>query len=280
MYYQVVLKVPKEKVEIVEEFLYLHISQGWETIEKDSEYVFNIFFKEKSAEPIFLEKFLAKHLDIEVNYKILKEENWTELWKANFKPLEIGKNLVVIPPWEKCLAYREKIIIIIEPYQAFGTGHHPTTQMMLENIEIFMEKIVKESSKNLKILDLGCGTGILGIACAKLLKNCKIWAVDIDEEALKACNYNVILNKVKSKFHIQKDLPKRKFNLILANIGYRELENLADNIKILSQKGTHIFLSGILYEEIEGIMEVYNKKGFKLVKKQKKEEWGFLWMNF
>ena len=280
MYYQITLKIPKIKGELVEEFLYQYISQGWETIENESKYIFNIFLKNNSTEIDLLENFLAKHSDIEVSYKVLKEENWAEIWKVNFRPLKIGKKLIIIPPWEKHKANPENIVIIIEPVQAFGTGHHPTTQMMLENIEIFMEKANKEKLKNLKILDLGCGTGILGIACAKLFKDCKIWAVDIDEEALKACQYNVTLNKVKTKFYIRKSIPNIKFHLILANIGYKELKNLAQLLKNLSQKETHLFLSGFLNEDAEEIIKIYETQGFKTIKHQREIEWSFLWMKF
>ena len=280
MYYQITLKIPKIKGELVEEFLYQYISQGWETIENESKYIFNIFLKDNSLEIDLLENFLAKHSDIEVSYKVLKEENWAEIWKANFKPIKIGKKLIIIPPWEKHKADLENVVIIIEPAQAFGTGHHPTTQMMLENIEIFMEKANKEKLKNLKILDLGCGTGILGITCAKLFKDCKIWAVDIDEEALKACQYNAILNKVKTKFYIRKSIPNIKFHLILANIGYKELKNLAQLLKKLSQKETHLFLSGFLNEDAEEIIKIYETQGFKTIKHQREIEWSFLWMKF
>ncbi len=277
MYYQISLKVPKKKVKLIEEYLYFCIDKGWETIEENSYFIFNLFLEEGSSEISLLEKFLAKHLDVEISYKILEEENWEEIWKANFKPLKVGKNLVIIPPWEEYKANRDEVVIVIEPAQAFGTGHHPTTQMMLENIEIFAETA---NQKALKILDLGCGTGILAIACAKLLKNCKVWAVDIDEEALKACNFNAELNKVKSRVYIKRELPEIKFDLILANIGYRELKKLSDNIKALSQKGTNLFLSGILTEDTDDIARIYQKKGFKLVKHQKENEWSFLWFVF
>ncbi len=272
--YQIILKVPYTKREKVEEFLYENIHKGWETIEKKFRVYFVFYLNEGSPELEILEKFLAQDLEIDVEYKLLKEKNWEELWKANFKPLKIGKNLVVIAPWEKYKANSSEIIIVIEPAQAFGTGHHPTTKMMLENIEIFKNEV---ADKNLKIIDIGCGTGILSIACAKLFKNSTIFAIDIDDLAIEACKENAVLNKVDGKINIQKSVPEEKFHLILANIGYRELKNLAKTIRNCSQRDSHVFLSGILTSDAEDIIELYQNLGYELIKHQKENEWSFLW---
>ena len=193
MYWQITLKVPKNLAETVEDFLYTHISQGWQTIEINSEFLFIIYLEEKSQKLEDLKKFLVIYPQIQIESRVLKEENWEEKWKVNFKPLKIGKKIIILPPWEDYNPINQEIIIIIEPGQAFGTGHHPTTQMMLKNIEIFKEKI-QTPYETLKVLDLGCGTGILAIACAKIFKNCLIWAVDIDILAIKACKKNALLN--------------------------------------------------------------------------------------
>uniref|UniRef100_A0A7V4N4P9 Ribosomal protein L11 methyltransferase n=1 Tax=Thermodesulfobacterium geofontis TaxID=1295609 RepID=A0A7V4N4P9_9BACT len=273
--YQVILKVPYIKKEKVEDFLYEHIPKGWETIEKKFKVYFIFYLKEESPELALLEEFLEKNLEIKLEYKLLKEENWEEIWKAHFKPLKIGKSLVIIPPWEKYKPSPYEAIVIIEAGQAFGTGHHPTTKMMLENIEIFKEKI-KDS--NLKIIDLGCGTGILSIACAKLFKNSTIFAVDIDDLAIEASKKNAILNKLEDKIIIQKEIPQEKFHLILANIGYREIKNLAKIIKNFSQIGSHVFLSGFLNIDAVNIINIYQNMGYSLIKHQKENEWSFLWL--
>jgi ribosomal protein L11 methyltransferase len=273
--YQVILKVPYTKKDKVEDFLYEHIHKGWETIEKKFRVYFIFYLKEASPELALLEEFLAKDLEIDVEYKLLKEENWEEIWKAHFKPLKIGKSLVIIPPWEKYKTSPYEVVVIIEAGQAFGTGHHPTTKMMLENIEIFKEKI-KDS--NLKIIDIGCGTGILSIACAKLFKNSIIFAIDIDNLAIEASKENAILNKVEDKLIIQKEIPQEKFHLILANIGYREIKNLAKIIKNCSQIGSHVFLSGFLNTDAVNIINIYQNMGYSLIKHQKENEWSFLWL--
>ncbi|AEH22675.1 Ribosomal protein L11 methyltransferase [Thermodesulfobacterium geofontis OPF15] len=273
--YQVILKVPYTKKEKVEDFLYEHIQKGWETIEKKFRVYFILYLNEKSPELALLEEFLEKNSEINVEYKLLKEENWEEIWKAHFKPLKIGKSLVIIPPWEKYEPNPYEMVVIIEAGQAFGTGHHPTTKMMLENIEIFKERI-KDS--NLKIIDIGCGTGILSIACAKLFKNSTIFAIDIDELAIEASKENAILNKVEDKIIIQKEIPQEKFHLILANIGYREIKNLAPIIKSCSQTGSHVFLSGFLNTDAVNIINIYQNMGYSLIKHQKENEWSFLWL--
>jgi len=279
MYWQITLKVPKNLAETVEDFLYTHISQGWQTIEINSEFLFIIYLEEKSQKLEDLKKFLVIYPQIQIESRVLKEENWEEKWKVNFKPLKIGKKIIILPPWEDYNPINQEIIIIIEPGQAFGTGHHPTTQMMLKNIEIFKEKI-QTPYETLKVLDLGCGTGILAIACAKIFKNCLIWAVDIDILAIKACKKNALLNKVIDKIKIQRKIPKEKFHLILVNIGYKEIIALINSIRFLSQKGTHLFLTGFLKEDAQKIIEKYQKIGYRVLKQDIRKEWGFLWMVF
>ncbi len=276
-YYQIILKVPYKKREKVEDFLYQYIQKGWETVEKKFRVYFILYLTENSPELNLLEEFLKDHPEIDMEYKLLKEINWEEIWKAGFKPLKIGKNLVIVAPWEKYRANPSEIVIIIEPAQAFGTGHHPTTKMMLENIEIFKNEI---RDSDLKVIDIGCGTGILSIACAKLFKNSTIFAIDIDDLAISACKENVTLNKVEKKIYIQKDIPQEKFHLILANIGYRELKKLTNTIRNCSQKDSHVFLSGFLTADAQNMINIYQNLGYKLIKHQKENEWSFLWFVF
>lgn len=279
MIYQVNIMVPKRKETEIEEILYALVFQGWETLDEKDFTIFRIYLKEEEFRGSLLkdlEKFLAKHLDVKVEYVIVEEKNWVEIWRESFKPVEIGETLLIIPPWIDASKFREKKVIIIEPGQAFGTGHHPTTQMMLENIELLAKKLT--SCEKCTILDLGCGTGILAIACAKLIPNAEIWAVDIDEEAIKATHLNATLNQVKDKIIITDKIPNLKFDTILANLGYKELKNLSLQIKELSKKEkTDLFLSGILNEDAEEIKNIYEKLGYKLIKIKTENEWTFLW---
>lgn len=278
MIYQLNIIASRDRESEVEEILYDLVFQGWETLNEGDLVVFRIYLEEMNfneSEVIKdLEKALAKYLDVRLEYVLVEERNWVEIWKESFKPVEVGEALVIVPPWIDPKTFSGKNVIFIEPGQAFGTGHHATTQMMLKNIEIFSKGIPSE--EKLYILDLGCGTGILAITCAKLLPNSKVWAVDIDEEAIKACHLNISLNKVEHQIRVTAEIPDLKFDLILANIGYKELKKLAPRIKELSEKGkTMLFLSGILNEDAEEIRKTYENLGFKLIKIDQDREWTF-----
>jgi len=275
MFLIVEITADKEGAWKVEDALYELAPRGWETVESQGVVTFKVYLKEGDPEIENIEKFLAKHPDLEVSYKGLKEENWAEIWKTNFRPLKVGKSLVILPPWESYQPAASEITIIVEPAQAFGTGHHPTTQMMLEAIEEYF----KDNPIPSKVLDLGCGTGILGITCLKLSPNSQVWAIDIDEEALKACKKNAKLNDVEDRIFVSSEFPKVSFDLILANIGFRELERLSKKIKDLSiPEKTDVFLSGVLQEDLDALEKVYLNLGFTPIKKRALKEWGFLWM--
>ncbi len=283
MYLVFTLAVSKDVAPIIEEELYSLARSGWEYEERDLEVIFKFYF------PLNLEKKdsdLLEHLHslsqkydmVKVDLSLQPKERWEEIWKYNFPPLKVGKRLLVLPPWEEEEKEEGRVKVIIYPGQAFGTGHHATTQLMLENLDEFLEG---KEDKPLRVLDMGCGSGILAIAVAKLCPKASILAVDIDELALSATYENAERNKVLSQVKIAKEVPEeerdKKFDLILANIGQKELKALSLLFKELSKPGdTYLMLSGFFKEDAEDIFRQYFQLGFKKVKSQFLREWGFL----
>lgn len=284
MYLLLTLKVPRELAEFFEEEFYGYDGLSWETVEFEEEVHFKFYFPlslkpEDEKKLDFLEKLAAKFKKVVPQYTLIKRENWEEIWKYHFKPLKLGKKLLILPPWQEFSSEEGLVPVFIDPGQAFGTGHHPTTRLMLENLEIFLEEICDIENEPY-ILDMGCGSGILSIAAALLCPKAKVFAVDIDELALEATQKNVEFNKVSSQIIILKELPQErelKFHLILSNIGLKELKNLAPLFKEKSlPEKTLLLLSGILREDLRELEKFYFSLGFKRIKTQFKKEWAFL----
>ncbi len=284
MYILLTLKVSKDLAETLEEEFYGYNGLSWETEEFEEEvhfkFYFSITFKPEDEKKLeFLEKLAAKFEKVIPQYSLLKRENWEEIWKYHFKPLRIGKKLLILPPWEEVSPEEDLVPVYIDPGQAFGTGHHPTTRLMLENLEFFLEEICNIENEPY-VLDMGCGSGILSIAAALLCPKAKIYAVDIDELALEATQKNADLNKVSSQIFIMKEIPhdnSLKFHLILSNIGFRELKKLAPFFKERGLSGkTILLLSGILREDLRELEKFYLSFGFKRIKTQFQKEWAFL----
>ncbi len=284
MYLLLILKIPKELSDELAEELYLVGNLSWETEEKEEQVLYKFYFPitlppQEEKKLSFLEDLSQKFSEINLEYTLVKRENWEVIWKYHFKPLRVGEKLIILPPWEEEPIEEDKIILYIHPGQAFGTGHHPTTQLMLENLELYLKELCKKKPSPL-VLDMGCGTGILSVATAKLCPKAIIYAIDIDELALEATQKNAKLNQISSQLYILKELPKidnLKFDLILANIGTRELKNLAQTFQTLSKPGeTLLLLSGILKEDLWEIENYYKKLSFKSIKTQFLKEWSFI----
>jgi ribosomal protein L11 methyltransferase len=121
------------------------------------------------------------------------EEDWSELWKLHFNPTPIGKRLLVRPTWSSPIDEPERIEIVLDPGQAFGTGDHPTTRLCLELLESLVDS--GRFDEDSRILDLGTGSGILAIAATKL--GCRrVLASDIDPVAVEVARENAALNGV------------------------------------------------------------------------------------
>ncbi|MCS7199448.1 MAG: 50S ribosomal protein L11 methyltransferase [Caldimicrobium sp.] len=283
MYILLTIRAPKTLAETLEEEFYLVNKLSWETEEKGEETLFKFYFplnlKEEDQKILsLLEKISAQFLEVRIEYQLIERENWEVIWKAHFKPLRVGQKLLILPPWESPIAEEELITIYIDPGQAFGTGHHATTQLMLENLEFYLEDICQAICEP-RVLDLGCGTGILAIAAAKLCPKAKIVAVDVDELALEATKKNATLNQVFSQIEIKSRLSKEevKFHLILANIGFRELKALLPTFLEISIPGESILLlSGILKEDLPELEQYYLNQGFVRLKRQFSKEWAIL----
>jgi ribosomal protein L11 methyltransferase len=193
---------------------------------------------------------------LETTYETIESKNWNEEWEKNyFKPLVIAGECVIRAPFHTEFP-KTKYEIIIEPNMAFGTGNHETTSMMLEYI-------LDENMENQTVLDMGCGTGILGIMAS--MKGAKhITAIDIDEWSFKGSQENAILNHIKNIKVKQGDaslLGNETYDLIFANIHKNVLiTDLPEYSKCLNKNG-RIFLSGFYNEDIQDIKSQAEKCG-------------------
>lgn len=197
---------------------------------------------------------------------------WREQWKEHFKPIKIGK-IVIVPEWIKYQEKDDEIAILLDSNMAFGTGEHETTSMCVG----FLEKYVNKSDT---VLDVGCGSGILGI-CASKLGAKEVVMTDIDECAITATNHNMKLNNVTNGKVLLKNLLDDntvKGNVIVCNIMAEVLIAFAPHIaNNLLDKGI-IILSGILVERLDAVKEAYLSAGFEFIEQKIKGEWSALAM--
>ncbi len=199
----------------------------------------------------------------------VNEEDWANEWKKYYKPTKIGEKLVVKPTWEDYEVQDGDLVIELDPGMAFGTGTHETTTMCMRELE----KYVREDSK---VFDIGCGSGILAIAAAKLGAK-DVIAVDLDEVAVKVAAENVAHNNVEDSVKVLHgnliDVVDDKADVVVANI-------IADIIKILAKdvhscmKEDAVFISsGIIHAKVDEVKESLIENGFEIVEVKTLGEW-------
>jgi ribosomal protein L11 methyltransferase len=204
----------------------------------------------------------------------ISDQNWMESWKKQYKPIPIGERLVIQPAWMD-VPSGGRIPICINPGMAFGTGTHPTTQICLELLE-------KYTPVGGDVIDIGCGSGILSIAALKL-GAVRVMAVDIDETAIEACCENAKLNKIGEELIViagtlneiqAKRVPVIKAPMVLANILASTLiEMLQDGLTDLITLDGVLILSGILEEQVVGVVSSAQACGVSLVEQRQKDDW-------
>ncbi len=181
---------------------------------------------------------------------------WRDSWKKHFGIQRHGRALVVKPSWTHYRLKRGEIVIDIDPGMAFGTGQHPTTAMCLRALEDH----VRPGSR---VLDLGCGSGILAIAAAKLGAE-QVLALDIDPNAVRAAQENASANGVADVIDVREgtvDVASGPFDLIVANISGLTLERLAVQLARPLRPGGWLIASGFLEDAVAGLSCAFESAG-------------------
>ncbi|NLW21962.1 MAG: 50S ribosomal protein L11 methyltransferase [Tissierellia bacterium] len=205
----------------------------------------------------------------EVTLTVISERDWAEEWKKYYKPIRIGKRILIKPTWEEVEGRDGEIIVELDPGMAFGTGTHETTMMCIEALEDY----VKEGNK---VLDIGCGSGILSVVSAKLGAR-RVIGVDIDPLCVKISNENVSLNKVDKIVEIREgnlfDVVKEKGDIIVSNIIAEVIVDMVYQLKDYLNIGGIFIASGIIKEKIDMVEKTLIEKGYKLLEVKTMGEW-------
>ena len=198
------------------------------------------------------------------------EKDWADAWKKYYKTKKVGKRTVIKPSWEE---YEDKeqndIIIELDPGMAFGTGTHETTIMCIRKLEEYVKR-------GYTIFDIGCGSGILSIASAKLGAG-KVIGVDLDEVPVRVSKENVHRNGVEKIVDIRKgnllDTIDEKADIIVSNIIAEIVADMAKDVKNYLKNDGVFIASGIIEEKVDYVVERLNKNGFDIVEIEKMGGW-------
>lgn len=205
----------------------------------------------------------------EVQENVLLERNWNEEWEKSREVIRINERILIKPTFKQYETKPNEIVITLDPKMSFGTGEHPTTKICIN----FLEKYL---TPEMKVLDVGSGTGILSIVAAKLGAS-RVIAFDIDEWSFENGSENVKLNQVDEIVEVRKcelkDIPENNFHLIVANIQRNILIDLSESLKNKLTNDGILILSGLLESDREEITGKYSSIGLNEIEMMKIEEW-------
>ena len=222
-------------------------------------------------------RFPDKNLgSLELEQKLLPETNWEESWKENYPAQYVGENLIVLPYWN-AEETEGRTPIILDPGLTFGTGAHPSTQMVME----FMEELVRPG---MRVIDLGSGSGILSIAALRLGAMSAV-GVDIDPKAENIARENAGFNgfgpdcfsavtgNVTEDVELMEKLSEGGYDIVLVNIVADVIIGLAPVLKHFMKPGSIVLCSGILDVREQDVRDALNTAGLDIMARKEKEDW-------
>ena len=205
----------------------------------------------------------------------LRDEDWENNWKQYYKPMEIGQRLLVIPQWEQ-VDPGQRVPLILDPGLTFGTGSHATTRLCLTALE-------KTVAQGDRVLDLGCGSGILSIAALRLGAS-QALAVDIDDKCLDVAYENAALNGIgKDRYTVRvgdvlSDGSLRRelegsYDIVVANIVADVIIALAPLVPSMLRPGGTFLCSGIIDDRAEEVRAALEAAGWTVLETQSADGW-------
>ena len=219
----------------------------------------------------FLEARLpALSIDAKIEVEGINEEDWAENWKQYYKPVPLGR-ITVVPAWEKYEARDGEVIVRMDPGMAFGTGTHETTRLVIRLMQ-------DEALENMRLLDVGTGSGILSI-CASKLGAKDVVGVDIDPVAVKVAKDNALSDGCTnitvgvSDLLRGVDLSEGKYDICVANIVADIIIRMMPDVDKYLKPGAPLILSGIIGERAEEVKACAVKYGFRIEKEIFENDW-------
>ncbi len=260
------------------------IEQSWEIahvdliekelLDKDRCYsIIHIYISEEDnaneAVEYLKELLTASAVPFELVSEEVNDSSWADGWKKYFKCTEIGEKLVIRPSWEKYENLSGRKVLSIDPGAAFGTGTHATTSLCLQILE---NHITNDST----VLDIGCGSGILGIAGVLLGAKSAV-GVDIDAQSVKVAKENAEINNVSDKTeYLVGDLADKitgKYSVVCANIVADVIIKLLENVADFMEDDAVLITSGVIDIRKEDVVNGFKRFGFRIVEEHNKENW-------
>ncbi|MBM6819791.1 50S ribosomal protein L11 methyltransferase [Clostridium saudiense] len=206
--------------------------------------------------------------EAKVEHEKMHEEDWANTWKQYYKPSKVGEKIVVKPIWEEYEAKDGELVVDLDPGMAFGTGTHETTRMCIQALE----RYVKEEST---VFDVGCGSGILAIAAAKLGAKLAV-GVDLDPVAVESSIENIGYNNLNNIEILHGNLVEvidGKADIVVANILAEIICILTDDVKRVLKDGGIFITSGIIHDRVDMVCEKLEATGFEVIEKNRDGEW-------
>lgn len=223
------------------------------------------------SEGFIRQRFAELNIPATIELIGVNEEDWADSWKQYYKPIKTGKRIVIVPVWEKYDKAEEELVVLMDPGMAFGTGTHETTRLCAS----LLEKYQREGDK---MLDVGCGSGILAICAAKLGAG-ECFACDIDPVSVRIANENAEINEtpqVRAEVSdLLRSVPKISggYDICCANIVADVIIRMAPDIGEYLADDAYLIVSGIITERAEEVVSALDAAGLKLHDELRENGW-------